>query len=665
MRQRLRASAPAVALGLVVAGVTGYVLTFAYDASAFLNDEYGNVLLGRILAGDMGELFGEFQRGPERLTPFVLALPNLLLGSTPDEMRGGHLVLGLCYALAAVPAFALLRGLGVPRWAAVAVAAAAILGPWMVFGTTLLNITLAAPLTAAFVWAAWRAVSEPTLAREALAIVVFGLMTTARTSHGAFFGAVVVAAVAAAWWSRPAGERPWRLPLWLFRRTPLIAAVTALGLLVLVVVGTGDLVGPAYSEAAKRGASLSAIWSTTVWTAAVLTIGTGFIVVPIGAAWALRQAVRPADVRTGVFAVLALAMFVVYVYVTGTARALEQERYPAVLAVLPVVAFGAALFRREAWLIGTVGVGALTARAIATRGLEEDPNALNYFFAPGQLFFSRAIVQRASTVVPDEAVLTVVVVGLALVAVAVALLHARRPVAWIAVAGVLGLGLVSGVYTLRKNEPALVPADLGALAWLDRYARDGDAVFWNYRWAPNDAERGFRTRRTLYLNGSACCVEWPAEPEEFVRGDGTLDRDVDVIAGPTGYAPLAFAARDVARPEPYGPPPLRVQRFDDQRPRAVARVEGAGADGSVRTSARIVPLSDWDGHCVDVQLYGLEAATAGVGFALGDERGRLRPGDDRWVRIRGGDAVRRTGNGAPELFMGELRFVGCDEPLSR
>ena len=134
-----------------VAGVVAYVLTYALDTTAFLNDEYGNVMGGRLMARDpLGSLTATsgtvFGRGPERLASIVLGLPSAVFSSGADQLRAGHVLLATAYALVALPTYALLRGLDVPRWPAVGLAVAAILGPWMVFGTTLLNNTLAPPL---------------------------------------------------------------------------------------------------------------------------------------------------------------------------------------------------------------------------------------------------------------------------------------------------------------------------------------------------------------------------------------------------------------------------------------------------------------------------------------------------------------------------------------
>ena len=671
MRQRLRASWPVVALGLAVAAVTSYVLTIALDTTAFLNDEYGTVIGGRLLARDPLEVLTSdaavFNRGPERLTPFLLSIPDMVLTSTPAQMRAGHVLLALAYALVAVPTFALLRGLGVPRWPAVALAVTAIVGPWIVFGVTLLNVTIAAPLTVAFAWAAWRAAVRPSIPAELLCVGLAVLMTLARTSHGVFFGAAVLAALAAGLWSRPDGEAWRRAPARIVRRTPIIAGVTALGLLALVVAGPDALAGRDYAQAARLRPPLDPIWDKLVWTTAVVTIATGFLAVPIGVAWMLRQIARPAELGAGVFAVIALAIMLLFVYVAGAAEAQEQERYPAALAAFPIIALGAALFRRETWFVGTAVVGVLSARAVATRGIEPNAESLNYFFDPARLFFSRAVVERMTTVISNDAVVTVVLTAVVLVAAAVALFARWRPVAWAAVVAVLGLGVIAGEYTLRKYEPATRPGDLDAQAWIDPYVRDGEsAVVWYYSWASNDFDRGFFTRLALFHNDSACCAEWSGDVGEMLTADAPPDAEhlkPEVVAGFSGYRPVVLAAREVARPQPYGEAPMRVQRFVG-KPAAAALITGVTADGLAERTARIDTLPPLADRCIDVQLYGREDAAEPVGFQVARERGRLRPGEVHWIRIRGDVALRRTGRGDAPLMVAETRFVDCGDPLS-
>jgi hypothetical protein len=525
-------------------------------------------------------------------------------------MQAGHVLLALAYALVAVPAYALLRGLAVPRWPAAGLAVASILGPWMVFGTTMLNVTLAAPLTVLFVWAAWRAVVAPTFGAELLAIAVAGLMTTARASHAVFFAGAVLAAVLAAWWTRPSGTSLRDLPRLVLRRNPLIVGIAVLAALVVAIIGPSTLAGQAYDAAARIKFPLDQIWDSLGWNTAVLAIATGFVAVPVGGAWALRQAVRPTDVRAGAFAVIALSVFLLYTWVAGASGAEEQERYPAFLAAFPLIALGAALYRRgEAWVLGTVVVALLCARAIATRAFEEVAEPLSYFFAPAQLFFSKVVVGRLTTALPgDEHMVTVATLLAAALAVAVAAsLAPHREGAWhrnpkvpgTVVVAVLACGAISGVYTLRKYEPATAPGSLEAVAWLDRAGGGDDAVFWNYQWSVNAADRDVMTRQTLYHNGSACCGEWRPDPELFVRDrEGRLDRDPvpRVVAGFDSFRPVVFAATQIARPTAYGHP-MRVERFVGDEPRAAALVVGAGEDGAVEDEpAEIVAFPALAGH---------------------------------------------------------------------
>ncbi|HEX8085018.1 MAG TPA: hypothetical protein VF529_12075 [Solirubrobacteraceae bacterium] len=668
MRQRLPAGSPLVVLALALAAVVAYVLTYALDTTAFLNDEFGTVIGGRTVARDPMELLtadsGVFARGLERLTALVLAIPDAVFGAGPAEMRAGHVVLAVAYALVALPAYALLRGLGVAGWPASALAFAAVVGPWVVFGATLLNVTLAAPLTVLFVWLTWRAVVRPSVAAEALAVGAAGAMTTARASHATFFAAAVLAAVATAWWERPPSLRLARFPLWVAHRTPVLTAVTLLGAMAVLVFGTDTLAGRDYAGAARIHFPLEQIWNALGWTTAVLAIATGFLPLTIGGAWALRQAARPTDLAAGAFAVIALATFLAYVYLMGASGAQEQERYPAVLAALPVVAMGAALFRREAWALGTVAVGLLAARAIATRAIEENAEPLNYFFSPAQLFFSKVVLGRLRVALPgDEHMVTIATLGAVALAAAVAVLCARRAVTWAAVAAVVALGTVAGVYTLRKYEPATAPGDLDAAAFLDVAGGGDETVFWNYQWAANAADRDVRTRSTIYHNSSACCGEWRPDPTSFVLAGGRLDRDPAprLVGGFDGYRPVVFAATDVARPVAFGQP-MRVERFTSDPPLAAAVVRGAGEDGAVERRAAIEAQPALRGMCLDVQVTNRAEAPAAAGFAVGPERGRLEPGGERWVRLRGGAEVRRTGGGEAVLVLGEIRYVDCDAP---
>ena len=200
----------------------------------------------------------------------------------------------------------------------------------------------------------------------------------------------MLAAVVGAWHARPPGEPLSRLPARLARRTPLVGVVVpALGLAALVIIGPTRLAGDAYQGAAELRFPADQLWGALGWTTSVLTIATGLIAVPIGGAWVLRQVVRPSDVRAAAFAVIALTVFVLHVYVIGNAGAQQQERYPAPLAALAIVALGAALYRRDAARLAVVAgstavVGLLAARAVAARGLRDSADPLELLLQPGR-----------------------------------------------------------------------------------------------------------------------------------------------------------------------------------------------------------------------------------------------------------------------------------------
>jgi hypothetical protein len=653
VRQRLPAGSPLVVLGLAVAGVAAYVLTYALDTTSFLNDEYGTVTGGRVIARDLAELWtatgGVFNRGPERLTSLALAVPDWLAGSTPDEMRGGHVLLAVAYALVALPAYALMRGLDVPRWPAAGLAVVAILGPWMVFGATLLNVTLAAPLTVLFAWLTWRAVVRPTVVAELLAVGAAVLMTTARASHATFFAAAVLAAVATAWWTRRGSSSPF--PVHLARRSPVIVAVTVLGALALVVFGSSSLAGRDYADAARLDFPLDKVWEALSWTTAVVTVAGGFLPLIVGGAWALRQLVRPADVRAGAFAVIAVAIFLAFVYLMGASEAQEQERYAAPLLALPVVALGAALFRRgEAWLAGSVVVGLLSAWAIEAQDVGASEDALAHFFSPALLFSANDLAGVLGSLVA---------VG---VAAAVIVIERWRPVA---VGLLVALGVVGGVQTLQRYEPATAPGDLDGLAWVDDAVGDADALFWNYHWPATAAERDVRTRQALYFNGSLCCAEAPPGLGDRLDASGRIERgddpDPQFLVGHSGYRPYAFAAKQASRPE-VGGLKMRVDRFAGE-PLVAAEVEGAAEDGAVDGAATIRAQPGLAEGCLDVELYNREDAPGPVAFRVRGVETELQPDQAEWVRLDGTGVVSRTAGEVP-VFLGEIRFVGCRDPMS-
>jgi hypothetical protein len=343
---------PPVGLTLIVLLASAYVLSFAFDTTRFTTeDEIWAIVGGRLLEGDLGLVTdtGIFNRGPERMISLLLAGVGAIVPGVPDEFRVLHVIIALAYFAAAFPLYALGRRLGLTPWVAVAAAALGVLGPWMVFGATFLNTSLGFPLTVALAWASHRAAMQPSLRGDALVLGIAGLNTLARTSHAAFAGAAVFAILYATWRRRPSGESAGTALVRLVPRTarahPLIMGAAGLVVLFVLVAGPARLAGSAYDtgEPADLGFAPAELYERLVHWFSQLTLVGGFLPFVIGAAWALREIVRPQETSTGVFAVIWLGIFFLFVYITGSHNSTIEERYLAPLGGLPLLAFAVAL----------------------------------------------------------------------------------------------------------------------------------------------------------------------------------------------------------------------------------------------------------------------------------------------------------------------------------
>src|SRR5206468_3247090 len=81
---------------------------------------------------------------------------------------------------------------------------------------------------------------------------------------------------------------------------------------------------------------------------------------------------------------------------------IDEERYGAVLAALPVIAGAAALARREASIIGTVLAALVLGRAVATDGLYPQNDPFSFFYAPARHFFTRVLNGQVATHLPFD-----------------------------------------------------------------------------------------------------------------------------------------------------------------------------------------------------------------------------------------------------------------------
>jgi hypothetical protein len=683
---------PFVVLGLIAAVAAAFAQTIGWQTSTFTNDEVWGVVGGRLLERDFFGFIAEFtyfDRGPERIVSVLQILPNALLADTADQLRAIHLVLGFVYFLTVVPAYLLARGVGLGTRAAVLVAVVTIATPWVVFGGTLLTVTVALPANTLFAYAAWRAAVRPSLWGDVLVLAAAAINTLSRTGHAPFTAVALMAVVYAVWLRRPAeeatGRALLRLPLRVARTHPLLVAVFALAALVVLRLGIGTVVGSAYESASNVTLPWDSIWLHLRDWFMQLTMATGYLPLLIGAPWMLWQVARPSRPETGVFSVVALGMFLVFVYITSTHNSVSEERYVAVLAALPVVAFGAAIFRREARPLGTLVVGLLAARAIATLGPFTAPELSGYVpyqILPARRFFEEVLVGRTTTLLPaDGWATTWATLIIVAVAVAAALLTSRRgprlprigtrvaehrtTIASAVAGAVLLFGLIGAAWTTNEYGSELpAPRSIGPMTWVDEATDKQQSFMWTHFADEESREVNiFLGQQMSYFNEALCCGFYLNDLQNIIQPDGTLPGPPSrYLVRIEGYHPLGFDTTFVDQRR-YGGSIVRLERFDGP-PRATVRVGGPAADGTLPPgdAATLAFLPGARRGCAVVEVVAPGSSGGSYRMRAGRQTrsGRLTAGQRRRETVRTGDlpsmsveATRGT------LRLGEIATSGC------
>ena len=331
---RLRASAlpysrvGAVCLALAGAFAARLSLAWLHATPDYFPDEYLYAALGRSL----GNLDGASVRGgaahfPALLQPLLTALP-WRVGSVETAFR---LVQGLnaaAFTLAAIPAYAIARRVGVARTPALAVAALALVVPDGVYAGFVLAEPIAYPLALAAIWAGMRALDEPRPRTQAAFLALAGLATLARLQLAALFVCFVVAAVAI-------GLRERGL-LGMLRRQRLLLGAGALGAIaagvVVAVRGLGYYAGARHLHFAPAAFGRNAT---------VLLYAGGWAIMPgalIGVWCAVARPRTRAEAAFGWLTASFVAALGVEASVWGD-TSLVQERYLFYLLPLAAVAF--------------------------------------------------------------------------------------------------------------------------------------------------------------------------------------------------------------------------------------------------------------------------------------------------------------------------------------
>jgi hypothetical protein len=577
-----------------------FILRYGLSAHELQLDEFDTVAAGRRLDGAFFQtLFAvsPVGRGPERLAALVYALPSALFDNTATVFRASHILFGLIYMSAALPVYALARGLGLERWQAALPTVAAILTPWMLFGGTLLNVTVAYPTAMALAWATWRTMVRPSWRADSL-LVLFALAgAMARESH-ALFAVAAGLAVSLQVWRDWSGETVWwrvkSFPGRIVRSHPLLVAAAGVVLVAVGVYGTHRLAGSAYQPTSSSSpVTVRGVLDATWKAASELTMGTGYLPMIFAVPWLTHETLWPRRRESGAFAAVAVLMFTAFVamvvyFAATTAGASDDERYVAVLAGLPPLAAAVALFRRE---VGPVAVGVsgiLLARAVVTQGLYPLAQPYGYFLAPARLFFTVVIQGQLSSRIPfsDSHIATTLLLAFAAAAVIVALLLTRRHsrsgalgavIATFALGAPIALSAAGGIYDGDhfENLATFPSLTFEQQSWVDAATGSAPAVVWDY--APNgDLRIPYEANQAAFFNRSmVATVHVNGMPSSSAVGSSisvTVDPRSGVVRtsspmpryllAPERFTSVGFAGVMVAGPSTvFGPLPLFLERL--------------------------------------------------------------------------------------------------------
>jgi hypothetical protein len=483
--ERLAAVPAWLPLAALVGVSALYLFSWASRVGTFQPDEDEYVYLARYLEVFFPESlwdFTVFSRGLQRLEVWLLAGPIALLPA-PDALLVGRAVNCVAYASTAIPTYLLARGVGLPRWPALAPAAASVLVPWAVVATTVLTEPLAYPAFTWVLWASWRAVVRPSPRADALALGLVLVGGLARTSL-LMLGLVPVAA--ALWQAARYGS--WRrLP----RDHPVLAAAVGAGTVALLAGAAGagptvrDLAG---SYGTPYQVDLGRLLGRVGRSLSRVTAGTALLPMIVAAPWLARQVLRPASPERHAAATVGLLGAAIVLYQYNVAA--PDERYTMYLAPVVFVAFAAALWRRDlpwwAVAIAAVLVGVLLWR----QPWNGDQSGFAYFAAPAELLYGRLLLLRSDARLGGHAeALVPAAVAAAGVATGLVLARLRGPL----LGHTIGLALV-----------VLVAVQLGATQYtVSRFVNQAGDVL-----GPAPSERGWVDGRLFGRAEAGAFAAW-------------------------------------------------------------------------------------------------------------------------------------------------------------
>ncbi len=392
-RRPPRAARVAAWTALVSLPIAVWLVVHGLQDHYRFGDEAISVYGGRQVIGDFPHALWDpsFSHRPlERLLAWLWAANLEVMPTTADAFVSQHVVLAIVAASAAIPVALLLRGLGTPtRWA-VAGGVLAILGPWSIFGVTLLNN---APGMTAFAWAflaAQRVVRVPGWRSDLLFLAAALVVGLVRAGNLPLIAGVAPAILWAAW---ERGGGPVGFARELVRRHWLLLLAAAGAALILAARGFDGLFG-AYGAGRSTYLPWDVLWVGLGHLGGHIAIATGVVALAFALPWIVRAVVRPATAAERSFAVGALGVAVLFAYVY--APALNEDRYFFVLTPLVVVPFVHALAVRPLGL-PWIAAGAALLGFLLLRGTDWPQSSDAWVQVPAAQWWNHVVEGRLQT----------------------------------------------------------------------------------------------------------------------------------------------------------------------------------------------------------------------------------------------------------------------------
>jgi hypothetical protein len=469
---------PVVALAGLTLLAALLLWTQARQIHLWTQDEELFVQLSRVIANGPfpDSVFslreGLDQRGLQRATVLLLAVPlsdiNGVLGF--DIARA---LMCLAFASATIPAWLVLRGVGVtPGWSLFG-AMLVVLVPWASVTGSFLTESVAYPAALWALYGAWRACAVPGWRSDLLALGLAALASLARTNLLVLLAvapaAVLFQALIGCGWSvRAAARRLWS-------EHPVFAVLLVPGSIVLVLMLAGVNLGPLQRLSGGYVTSLGLLDFGPVpgkFATQVSRIVTGVGVLPavLSCAWIVTRLRPSADPRErGLALAAAIAFFIV---LFSTVYAAPEERYLMLVAPALILPAVVTLSRFDVSAVGVAVFGVIAGLLVARADWPFVGDAAKLLTDPAATFLGRVVTFRVSEVLVGVAI--AVVCGL------VAWGVSRRPrqVLLGVAAAIVAIQLVQTAYvvTKRADWAGGGASSLDDWTWIDQRVPDDTAV---------------------------------------------------------------------------------------------------------------------------------------------------------------------------------------------